>query len=489
MANWQTVVQSNPYQMALGKDRSGAYASQYPVYEIETPQYPQPNPYTLAASGYKCNELVYACIQKRMDAVCEPPMRVYDDSGDTPEEIIDHALRLLIKNPCEGVTEKSFWQITELGLLTAGFCAWEKERNNMGDVIHLWPMRPDWCSFYRGEGRPIRAVRYQPYGLPPIDVPRENIFLVQYFDPLSPLLKGFSPSAVAMRTIGVDNAATDFLKLFFQQGSVISGLLSSDQSLNDIEANRIRSRWKEVHGGVGNWSDIAVLGAGSKYQQIGTNFKDMAFGELDGRDEARICMVMKVPPMLVGAKVGLQASTFSNFEQARAAFYDETISPQWGNYQAEVGSQLLPEYHDNKKVLCKFVTDNIKALKENKDAAWKRAVDGARTNVLTRDEARKEMGLDPIDNAPVFVGMVKTVLPGVAGEQPQDAAAAQTNMTDEAMKSARELERKQFHEFAAKRIKENHPERVRVFKFKYIPAGDQAALFTELPEGAWRGYP
>lgn len=500
MSYWNDVVQTNTYQAKVKPAEVNAYAAQYPVYEQTTPQYPQPSPYNLENMGYRANELVYACIQKRMDAVSEPPLLVYNDSGENAEELKDHGLRQLIKHPCEGVSEKTFWQISELYLCSAGFSAWEKERNRMGQIINLWPMRPDWCSFYRGEGRPIRAVRYQPYGLPPVDIPRENVLLFQYFDPIFPLLKGLSPVAVAMRTIGVDNATTDFLKTFFQQGTVISGLLSSDQSISDVEAGRIRDRWRATHGGVGNWGDIAVTGAGTKYQSIAMNFRDMAFQQLDGRDEARICSVLKVPPIIVGAKVGIQASTYSNYEQARKALYEETISAQWTYYQGEIDTQLLTEYGDKKAVYTEFDTTYVRALQENEDAKFKRGVEAAKGNILTRDEARKVMGFDPIDKAPVFVGAtVRETLTqntGIVGDQPQDTVAAQADIQEEGsqandatMKAAQDFERRKFFQFAAKRRKEGHPEKMTEFKFKHLNAEEQAALLTELPGSAWRNYP
>ena len=43
-------------------------------------------------------------------------------------------------------------------------------------------MRPDWCSFLRGQQKPIRAIRYQPYGLPYLDIAIEVVLLFQYFD-------------------------------------------------------------------------------------------------------------------------------------------------------------------------------------------------------------------------------------------------------------------------------------------------------------------
>lgn len=520
MSYWDTVIQSNPYQQALAKNQSTAFAAQYPIYEQTTPQYPYPNPYNLANLGYRANELVFACMQKRMDAVSEPPMRVYDYSGDTPQELEDSPLRELIEHPCEGVTEKAFWQISENNRLTAGFSCWEKERNRMGQVIHLWPMRSDWVSFYRGQGRPIDRVRYQPYGLPPQDIDRDDVLIFMDYDPIYPLLKGLGAVAVAMRSIGVDNATTDYLKVFFQRGSVISGLLTSDQSLSDPEADRIQQRWGQAHGGVDNWAEhnIAVLGAGSKYQSIGMNFKEMAFEQLDGRDEARICAAFKVPPILIGAKVGLAASTFSNYGEARKAFYEETVTADWQYFQGEIDTQLLPEFADKaKSYYCEFDNTNVRALQEDRSASWNRSIAAAKQNVVTRDEAREEMGLDPIDNEPIFVGATVretlTTNTGIVGNQQQDLAQSQADLAQEnpdapsasqasaqagggaaagqnaALKAARDLERRQFRQFAAKRRKEGHPEKLAEFKFKHLPASEQAALLTELPGSAWRNYP
>ena len=196
MGYWDTVIQTN-----TGRNKSGAYANTWPMYEVMTPQYPTPSPYSLAQQGYRTNEVIYACIGKRARAFSNPPLWVYDDRGPKPKEIKDHAIRKLIRRPNERITERQFWEITSMHRDIAGFAAWEIERNRMGEPIALWPMRPDWCSFLRGENRPIRAIRYQPYGLPPVDIRIEDILLFEYFDPLYPLLKGFGPTQAALRQI------------------------------------------------------------------------------------------------------------------------------------------------------------------------------------------------------------------------------------------------------------------------------------------------
>lgn len=381
----------------------------FPAWEQTTPQYPLPSPYPLALNGYRHNEILFACIRKRASGVSEPPARIYQEAGDKePAVQADHGLRKLLRRPNPLMGEKEFWQATQIYMDIAGFCVWECEFNRMGEPLALWPMRPDFCSFLRGENAPLRAVRYQPWSLPFVDVPIERCLVFMEFDPIYPMLKGLSRSAVALRVTAVDNAATDFLKLFFQNGAVINGLLKTQQSLNEAEAQRIRKLWRAQHGGVENWIDPAVLGSGVEYQQMQMTFKDMGFDAIDGRSEARICQVMETPPILVGAKVGLDRATYANYKEARQAFYEETIFPLWQWYASEITQQCLPWYGEDPNdtaLYAEFDVSAVRALAEDRDAKWKRADMGYKGGWATRDEARQEAGLDPIDgDTPVFSG-------------------------------------------------------------------------------------
>jgi HK97 family phage portal protein len=501
MGFWDTLIGRNK-----PKAKTETYASVYPLYEQQTPQYPLPNPYPMIRQGYKLNELVFACVNKRMTVTSEPPMRVYRDNGDSREEISDHPLRALLRRPNERMSERDFWSATMAYLLIAGFAAWEIELNNAGEPIALWPMRPDWCSFYRGDGRPLRAVRYQPYGLPPVDIPIEKVLLFQLFDPEFPMLRGYGPTATALRMMGVDNNATDFLKVFFQRGTKLAGLLKTAQTLGDTEAQRIKERWRDTHGGVENWGDIAVLGNGAEFQSIQMNFRDMEFPELDARSEGRICMLFKTPPILIGAKIGLDRSTFSNFGEARSAFYEDPIMPDWAMLSAAVEMQLMPYYGEDPDIECAFDTSKVKALQEDQTAIWTRATTAAQTGVITRDEAREQLGLDPIDKGEsVFLSgpdaggaSSNPIPPGLAQytgldmtEDPSDTEDMPPENQD-AEAAAQEAEVKKFRAFAKTRIKEGKLREVQAFPFKFTPPAIRSRLIAEvLPAKAtpFQDYP
>ncbi len=496
---------------AVARDRRVS-ALYWPAWEMTTPQYPQPNPYTLANEGYRRNELIYACINKWMKAIAEAPLRVYDNRGKTPDELPDHPLRTLVRQPNPYQSEKSFWRTTEIFLKIAGFSAWEIEFDNLGAPLHLWPMSPHWCAFRRGPGKPIAWIEYQPWGIELQPVPIERVLLFQYMDPISPFVKALAPSAVAGRVGAVDNHTTDFLKLFMEHGAVVNGLLSTEQPLQEAEAQMYRRMWAEQHGGYANWTDPAVLGQGIKYQQTQMDFRQMTFGDLDARDETRICQAFAMQPILVSAKVGLDRSTFSNYDEARKAQYEEEYMPEWDWLEAEVQNQLGPKFDDIAAQPATFLLDfdisQVHALQEDRTAKWTRAGSAFTTGLATRDEAREEMNLDPIDNAAVFYADTRPAPPpspfgfAASGSQPMDAAVAgdrrkpapprdgddeDADAGDDVLKAARARERKQFKAFADKRIKEGKPEKVHAFQFKILPRREQVRVLADAL--SWKAYP
>ncbi len=477
----------------LGVTPQRPYASFYPEWETTTPQYQTPTPYTLAQLGYRTNELVYTCIATRSQAIAEAPVRIYDVTGDEPENIPDHPLRKLLKNPTPGLGEQEFWAVVETYCGIAGFSAWEKERNNKGEVIRLWPMRPDWCSFIRGQQKPIAAIRYQPWGMQFADIPIEDVLLFQYFDPLFPLLKGFSPLMVALDLVDTDNTATKTVAQFLKNGNFLGGVLKTEQALQEAEAERIKTRWRQQHGGSGNAGDIAVFGKGVEFVRTEQTFREATFPELDARSEARICMVYRVPPMLIGAKIGMDRSTYSNYKEARAGFYESVITSEWRFLAAQVADQLLPEFESEPDNFdCQFDTSKIKALQESRNDMVTRAVSMYEKGLARLNEARIEAGLDPIEGeegeqfkqanaTPPALQLANDALekqmdkPAPAPAQPE---ADEPDEPDEQDEDAQE-EIKAFRRFAKTRIKEGKKALLASFEFKHLNLDEQGKLLAE----------
>lgn len=488
-------------QNFFGLGPGEAYAQYFPTWEVTAPQYATPNAYSLSQLSYRTNEVAYACINLWMKTISEPSLKIYDKVSD--EEVKNNEFEDFMSEPCPGVTQTDFWNAVEMYLKIAGTMAWEKNLKNNGGLLNIWPMMPQYCSYLRGEGQLMRAIRYQPYtGLPYLDVNRDRVVMFMYVDPLYYGLKPLSPTAVLSDVIGLDNNMTKMINQFLRNGAFVSGLLSTDQTIVEADAKFAKERFRQDHGGPENAGDVVVLGKGMKFERMGQTFREMVFPEVDARSETRICQGYSVKPILISAKVGMDRSTYNNYEQARQAWYDEDVTSEWVFLQKAVTRDILPHFDKNPNHECRFDIRNVRALQEDRNKREDRVVNLAKQNLITRDEARVDIGKDKIDQQPVFVGIttqqqlseVQDVFEPGGGEdevqQGQDTAYAenekqkkeQLEVQKEKLKKDQEdadEEEKHFRTFAKRRLKEGKPNDIGEFEFKYVSPARQRWLMNQ----------
>lgn len=336
--------------------------------------------------GYRKNELIYSCVALKADSAATPVLRVYRKRDDV--ELPEHPLRRLLRKPNPFMSDFDFIAITLMLLDLAGRTVWEKQRSGGGRVVGLWPLRPDWLLPVLGPGGLPSAYEYHAEGKI-IPMLSQDVLEFKVWDPLN-LYDGLAPVSVAGRVGDVDNAATDYLKKFFDQGGIPPGILSSKLKLTDPAVADIRRRWKERYGGWQNWTEPAVLDSDAAYQQTGMSFKDMGFDVLDGRSEARICAVLRTPAILVGAKVGLDRATYSNYGEARKAYWQDDLTPQYRRLADELNNDLAGEFGDDVELRWDF--SQVPALQEDQTAVWERAGKALERRGITVNEYREAIG-------------------------------------------------------------------------------------------------
>lgn len=379
-------------------EQKSALATMVASWENKSPAYQQFNFETSVREGYKKNELIFSCISLKADSAAIPRLVVKNKEGET---LNDHPLRQLIENPNPFMTEFDFFGATLTYLDLAGLSYWEKVPNKSGkNTTQLWPMRPDWIRPIRSKDF-IEGYIYAPPGLEPQTIPAKNILRFNVFDP-SNLYQGLAPVQVAARMGDVDNSSTDFVKLFFEKGGTPPGLLSTKQKLIESQVEEIRRRWRERYGGFENWLDPVVLDSDASFHKIGLTFEEMGFEFLDARSEARICMVLRTPPILVGATIGLRASTYSNYEAARRAFWQDTLAPQYKRLADRMNKDLASEYSKD-GVHLEWDFSKVPALQEDINSRWKRATAAFSVGAITVNQFLEEIGKDKLPNGDVYV--------------------------------------------------------------------------------------
>ena len=129
---------------------------------------------------------------------------------------------------------------------------------------------------------------------------------------------------------------------------------------------------------------------------------DMDWPGLTALSESRICAAFGVPPILVGARVGLDRSTFANYEEARRSFYAETLRPLWRMMESALTAGLLrAEGHAEEELF--YDLDGVQELQEDRDKRAARGREGWKSGLLTRNEARVAGGYEPVPEGDVYL--------------------------------------------------------------------------------------
>lgn len=377
-------------------------ATMIPSWQEGQPVYPEVKYDVMVKEGWRKNELIYACINKTANTAAQVDLLV-KDRGKVLE---DHPLKLLINNPNPFMSQFDLWFSVLAYQKLSGWAVFEKERDGYGMPVRLWPLRPDWLHELPSSSNVIRGYKYEPPNLEPKYIRKEDVLAFRLFDPLG-IYKHWSPVAVAARIGSVDNATTDFISLFFQQGGTPPGILKTKVKLNDDMVTDIRRRWRERYGGYHHWQEPAVLDSDAEYQKVGSSFQEMGFEVLDARNEARICMVLDVPPIMVSANIGLLRSTFSNYREARLAWWQDSLLPTYSNLEDGLITGLKEDFGD---VQTEWDFHRVPALQEERDARWDRAIKAFQSGAVTLNEFCAEVGLpDKGPTGDVFIRQLSQV--------------------------------------------------------------------------------
>ena len=340
--------------------------------------------------GYAMNTLVYSAIMYKVRAIMSAPLKAYSGTLESPGKVDPNSdLNQLFKNPNKNQSWVEF-QARNIVFL-----------NLAGNVyIYVDPftqemhsLSPDRMYIVTNKEIPagLAGYLYVPEGASPTDWERGIRFLPEDImhiklpnpaDPLEGLGYGLSPLQPAAQSIDVDNMVTKFLNIFFERGGMVTGVLQYDIPLSRTVADQILERWNQKYGGIENWQ-VGILDRGATYQRTTMTFEEMGFEGVDGRGETRILSPFGVAPILVGAKVGLDSSTYSNYEAARQAVWEDTLVPELTWFEVEYQNRFNT---DTEFVMFDFsrVPALQRALPRQVDAAYTMIQSGVPPNLAYR---------------------------------------------------------------------------------------------------------
>jgi HK97 family phage portal protein len=280
-----------------------------------------------ASAGYQGNGIVFAVILARLQLFSEAEFKFRDL---TTKRLYGTDALAKLEEPWPGGTTGELLARMEQDASLAG----NSFIRDAGDMLER--MRPDRvCTISGVREDDVRVTLGYGYDRDGTGDPLAEVYPVDEVAHWSPIpdplatARGMSWLTPVVREINADLSMTTHKSKFFENAATPNLLIRYQKKLNKGQIDELRERWNGRFQGSDNAWKTAILDEGADVTVIGQSFEQMAFTATQAAGENRIAAAGGVPGIVVGLKEGLDAATYSNYEQAMRRFADITMRPNW----------------------------------------------------------------------------------------------------------------------------------------------------------------
>jgi len=357
----------------------------------------------LAEEGYMKNSIVYRCVNEISKGASSVPFMV--KSGDQVLE--SHPIISLLSRPNPLQSHSEFFNSIFGFLLLSGNAYILRVGSEQGAPKELHLLRPD-RMVIKGGSKPIPD-RYEYMVNGRIQATYEvddasgfsEVKHVKLWNPLDDFY-GLSPMSAAAIEVDQHNMSGKHNVNLLSNGARPSGaVIFKPQDDAGITVNLSESQRQQLltdlnnrFSGTANAGRPMLLEGDFDWKEMGLSPKDMDFINLKHMAATDIALCFGVPSQLVGVP---DSQTYANVAEARLALYEETIIPHLRKIESDLNEWLVPMFGED-LYFC-FDIDKIPALAERTKRTYENITSAVREGIMTRNEAREQIGLSPIDGA------------------------------------------------------------------------------------------
>lgn len=347
-----------------------------------------------ASEGYAQNPDVYACIRLIATSVAGIDWSVYKIVGDELKLDEAHPLNLLLDRPNPFQSRATFMEVLVSYLLLHGNFYCEKvgpERGlNGGKPKELYLLRPDRVMVIKDANGYPAEYEYTSDNGRKLKISAKDILHKSLFNPMDDHY-GLSPMKPASYSIDIANESRHWNMALLQNSGRPSGAIVTEATVTKDQYETIKNKINSEYTGSSNAGKPLILSGGMSWQTLGLSPAEMSWEQTIKMATREICAVFHVPPELIGDH---EHATYSNYQEARKAFYEETILPLMDSLKGDLNAWLTPLYGNG--YILDYDRDDIEALKEDRDAVWKRAIEGVKNGIITINDARDMLKLEAV---------------------------------------------------------------------------------------------
>lgn len=357
----------------------------------------------LAKEGYLKNAIVYRCVNEISKGASAVPFII--KAGDQIVE--QHPIINLLNRPNPLQSYSEFFNSLFGYVLLSGNAYILKVGSELGQPKELHLLRPDRINI-KGSGNAIPEKyeyiingKVQQTFLVDQDNGFSELKHVKLWNPLDDYY-GLSPMSAAAVEVDQFNMASKHNVNLLSNGARPSGAVifkPQDESgfavnLTESQRQQLLTDLNNRFSGAGNAGRPMLLEGDFDWKEMGLSPKDMDFLNLKNMSATDIALCFGVPSQLVGVP---DAQTYSNVAEARLALYEETIIPHLRKISSDLNEWLIPMFDE--RLTLEFDIDAIPALSERRRKIYENVTSAVREGIMTRNEAREIIGLQPVQGA------------------------------------------------------------------------------------------
>ena len=345
--------------------------------------------------AYAAASTIHACIRIKCITARQAWFEVGSYSAKGWKSIENHPFYRLMRRPNGGQDTAGFiWEFVAHAETTGWSYVW-KLRDRGGNVIAIQPLPKSWVRKHHND----RTGVFEHYAIKSsltggeIHIRPEDMFVMKYPNPADPT-GAAGPLGAALRDLQVDDARADLLIEMLSNLHFPGAIFKSEHGWTPDDKEEARAVLRDVIGPGKRANPLFVNGTKSEVE-LPKPPPDMDWPGTAMQAETRICAAFGVPPIMVHFRAGLENGTYSNYEQARRSFYQDTMRSLWDMMASAFERGLLiDEGEDDLEMRANY--DDIPEMQEDEDRRHERIRNDFHGGLMMWNKAIEAVGGEPL---------------------------------------------------------------------------------------------
>jgi HK97 family phage portal protein len=226
-----------------------------------------------------------------------------------------------------------------------------------------------------------------------IPVLPDEMLWFRYPHPTDPL-GALAPWKAARHAVDMDAYAREWQRSSYKNGAMPKGVIY----VGEMEAEQLavtRASWRSSMQGAENAGKNLIVGSPPgggtpiSYARVSLTPEEMDYLESRVANREEVMLGFGIPHDYLSG-----GTTYENRQASKTTLWSDTLTPKLETFGSEIDRVLLPSDQEE----AEFDLSGVDALQDSQDAKASRARIAVYADIATIDEARADLGLDPLPN-------------------------------------------------------------------------------------------